>query len=139
MNTQKVLAGFIFSVVVMAGQGSAVQAEEPRAREVRLDELESFTDQINVLTRTMEDQKLELERLKKERDALAEETAAAAAEAKKQKPDRETLDLQIKELETAYADNEKELEKFSSKIEKSHGFAPELFRSSALSDSSQSR
>lgn len=103
-----------------------------------LGELESFTDQINALTRSMDEQKLQLERLKKERETLAAEAGEAAEKEAAPKKDPQTLDRQIKELEAAYANNEKELEKYSSRIEKSNGFAPELFRSSALSESSKS-
>ncbi len=109
---------------------SAVK-EEPV---LSLGEVESFTDRINSLTRSLSEQKLALEQARDKLelvDAAGDEAPEAKALA------REELQVQIRDLEKATQENEKELEIYSARIQESHGYAPQLLGSSAISKTAE--
>lgn len=123
-------AGILITVVSSAW--AAVQ-EETR---LSLGDVENFTDQINLLTRSIEEQKLKLEQARNELELLeAEGEDPESADLKALA--REELQGQIRDLEKAYQENEKQLETYSARIQESHGYAPQLLGSSAISKTSE--
>lgn len=118
-------------LLVPAAAVFAAVKEEPI---LSLGEVESFTDRINSLTRSLSEQKLALEQA---RDRL-ELVEAQGDEAPEEKAlARKELQGQIRDLENAYQENEKELETYSARIQESHGYAPQLLGSSAISKTAE--
>lgn len=126
--TQAAVCFFLFSAVLSAAVVYA--AEAPR---IALDEVESFTDRINALTQAMEAQKLELDKTREALELLEAAEAPAGGDTPAASPEREALERKINDLEKSYRENEQELETYSARIQESHGYAPKLLGTPAIS------
>jgi len=125
----------LFAVLLLLPAGTVFSAVKEDSR-LSLGELESFTDRINSLTRSIEEQKLALDQAR-EKLELVDAEGGEAPEAKALA--KEELQSQIRDLEKATQENEKELETYSARIQESHGYAPQLLGSSAISKTAENQ
>lgn|GEM_PF-3718444 len=139
MRTRKMSFSFnpamLFAVLLLLPAGTVFSAVKEDSR-LSLGELESFTDRINSLTRSIEEQKLALDQAR-EKLELVDAEGGEAPEAKALA--KEELQSQIRDLEKATQENEKELETYSARIQESHGYAPQLLGSSAISKTAENQ
>lgn len=133
-NVSSALSGLLFlGALSMMPAAPAFSAVKEEAR-LSLSELESFTDRVNALTSTLTEQKLALEQARDQLE-LVEAEGEEAPEAKALA--RKEIQGKIRDLEEVYRENEKELETYSARIQESHGYAPQLLGSSAISKTAE--